>query len=390
MEDIFNVITDNYSEGFNSPLTQGGMIDPMQNAFGIIYELFPGSWFTDAQQHFGLSDSEIVQSVKEASAFFHMDNPLIVHEYRNTGVFTGLPFTDNDDIMVFNREQMQNMGITDKEAFDLVMTHECTHRMLQNNDLFSQHQEELCCDFISGVRAGLNNMDITQVENALADQPEGTAHPIGSLRVEALNEGQQYAEHYMAETGHAPTFDDCLEHFRDAFPEKHFDAESHEDDGIKEYTQSEIDRHVASAERDMHDAKSRIDYYRSWISKHGTDSVMVSADKGLRDAERDYEHAKAELHKWKYMHPDSKGFADENKVFEDSDTLHSYTDGDINKAKDAEERKHKTMMTKYNAMNSCKKDSPEYEKAEREYKAAKKEWEAAKRKVQNMVNQMIH
>lgn len=369
MEDLFSLNTDDYSEGFNSPLVQDGMIDPMQNACGIIYELFPGSWFTDAQQHFELSDSEIAQSVKEASAFFHLDNPLFIHEYRNTGVFTNLPFTDNDDIMVFNREQMQNMGITDKEAFDLVMTHECTHRMLQNNsDLFSQYQEELCCDFMSGVRAGLNNMDITQVENALADQPEGTAHPIGSLRVEALNDGQQFAEQYMAETGHAPTFDDCLEHFRDAFPEKHFDAESHEDDGIKEYTQSEIDRHVASAERDVHDAKSRIDYYSSWIRKHGADSVMVSADKGLRDAERDYEHAKAELHKWKYMHLDSKGFADV-----DTDTFHEYS-SEVAKAQSKVESCQRKVNSLYSEMQSIKS---KYGTNSSEYKHIKSAYDKA-------------
>ena len=301
MEDLFNSITDNYSGGFNSPLAQNGMIDPLQNACGIIYELFPGSWFTDAQQHFGLSDSEIAQSVKDASAFFHMDNPLFIHEYRNTGVFTNLPFTDKDDVLVFNRDQMQNMGITEKDGFDLVMTHEGTHRMLQGSSYhLSPHQEELCCDFMSGVRAGLNNMDITQVENALSDQPEGTAHPVGSLRVEAIHEGQQYAEQYMAETGHAPTFEDCYGHFCDSFSESHHNAGlfSEDTDMLHEYSSA-----VSSADAEVRRCQSKVNSLYSEMqsvkSKYGTNSneykhVKSAYDKAqsaLKEAREDYKQA---------------------------------------------------------------------------------------------------
>ena len=378
MEDLFNVNPNVWDDGTTGNIETGimqGMMDaPFSNAFGMLQELFPGGWFADAQQHFGLSDSEIAQSVKEASAFFHMDNPLFIHEYRNTGVFTNLPFTDKDDILVFNRDQMQNMGITEKDGFDLVMTHECAHRMLQGASYqLSAYHEELCCDFMSGVRAGLNDMDITQIENALADQPEGSVHPMGALRVEAIHDGQQYAEQFMAETGHAPTFDDCYEHFCNALAGSHSGADGYDDGDMKEYTQAEIDRHVAKAEREMRDAESRRDYYSNWIRKHGTDSVMVSADKGLRDAERDYEHAKAELSKWKYMHPDVKGFAETDRYTEDSDSFRPYS-SEVSKAVSDVKHCESKVNSLYSEMQSIK---AKYGTNSSEYKHIKSAYDRA-------------
>lgn len=305
MEDLFNMATNTWDDGtfgiFENGQSQSMMDDPMANAFAFVDERLSGSWLDDAQKHFGLSDSEIAQSVKEASAFFHMDNPLFIHEYRNTGVFTNLPFSDKDDVLVFNRDQMQNMGITEKDGFDLVMTHECTHRMLQDSSYqLSSHQEELCCDFMSGVRAGLNDMDITQVENALADQPEGTAHPVGSLRVDALHQGQQYAEQYMAETGHAPTFEDCYGHFCDSFSESHHNAGlfSEDADTLHEYSSA-----VSSADAEVRRCQSKVNSLYSEMqsvkSKYGTNSneykhVKSAYDKAqsaLQEARDDYKRA---------------------------------------------------------------------------------------------------
>lgn len=145
---------------------------------------------------------------------------MIVSEGWTTGVFNRNLTTVNDDVLIFNPDQLQSMGITEKEGLDLVMTHENTHRALQGMETgFSEHQEELCCDYMSGVRAGLNSMNTEQMINSLASTPETITHPAGELRVEAIQEGQEFASKFLAENGHAPTFDDCLEHFKssDAF-----------------------------------------------------------------------------------------------------------------------------------------------------------------------------
>lgn len=184
---------------------------------GFLHDLLPNSWFDDAHQHFGagLTDEMIVQSVQEASDFFNMNAPMNIHEDWTTGVMTGMSFTENDDILVFNRQQMLDMGITDKEGFDLVMTHEGAHRKLQGMDTgFTPHQEELCCDYMAGVRAGLNGMAEGKLEASLSGTAESSSHPDGAVRVEAIEAGVAFAHDYMeAHDGVPPTFSDCLEHF---------------------------------------------------------------------------------------------------------------------------------------------------------------------------------
>lgn len=189
----------------------------MESLFDFIYDQLPESWFDNVHQVWGdsISDEMVLQSVQEASDFFNMDVPMDVHEDWTTGVMTGMPFTENDDILVFNRQQMLDMGITDKEGFDLVMTHEGAHRALQGiNTGFDSHQEELCCDYMAGVRAGLNGMDEGKMEASLGGTVESDSHPDGAARVAAIEAGVSFAHEYMeAHNGTPPTFSDCLDHF---------------------------------------------------------------------------------------------------------------------------------------------------------------------------------
>lgn len=192
----------------------------MDGLLDFLHDLLPASWFESAQEHFGqgLTDDVVAQSVHEASVFFGMDDPINVHEDWTTGVMTNMSWTENDDILIFSRDQMAEMGITDKEGFDLVMTHEGAHRMLQNMHQqtgFNSHQEELCCDYMAGVRAGLNGMDFTKMEASLADSPESDTHPAGGARVEAIEAGAEFAQEFMEKYHKAPTFSDCLEHFEE-------------------------------------------------------------------------------------------------------------------------------------------------------------------------------
>lgn len=177
----------------------------------------PDSLFDNFHKAWGdsLTDEMVLLSVQEASDFFNLHAPMDVHEDWTTGVITGIPFTENDDILVFNRQQMLDMGITDKEGFDLVMTHEGAHRALQGmNTGFDSHQEELCCDYMAGVRAGLNGMDEGKMEASLSGTAESESHPDGAARVEAIEAGVSFAHDYMeAHNGTPPTFSDCLDHF---------------------------------------------------------------------------------------------------------------------------------------------------------------------------------
>ena len=242
----------------------------------------PDSWFNDIRMNYGetLTDEMIVNSVQQASDFFNIDNPMAIVEDWTTGVYPNMDISPIDDVLIFNREQLVGMGITEQEGLDLVMTHECAHRALQGMSHlgFDSHQEELCCDFMAGVRAGLNGIDVSQMENSLADTPVSDTHPDGADRVDSIEAGVRFAQEYHAAHGVAPSFSDCLDYFTGNAdladlapdgqitlrPESTFmayessgeavgsvafaDSEIEEGVGtIKEYTQSEINSHVKKA-----------------------------------------------------------------------------------------------------------------------------------------------
>lgn len=182
-----------------------------------LQDIFPDGCFDDVCQLYGqnLSDEMISQSVEETCDFFHIDEPVMVSEGWTAGVYPNKDFTLQDDVLIFNREQLLDMGISGKDGLDLVMTHEGTHRVLQGMEHleFDSHQEELCCDYMAGVRAGLNGIDVSQMENSLMYTPESETHPAGIERVESIEAGVRFAQQYYAEYNMAPTFNECLDNF---------------------------------------------------------------------------------------------------------------------------------------------------------------------------------
>lgn len=182
----------------------------------FMQDMLPESWFDNIRVNYGdtLTDEMISQSVQTSCEFFNMPMPELVAEFETTGVFPLNSSTVMDDILVFSREQLVNMGITEQDGLDLVMTHEQGHRALQSLNLgFDSHKEELCCDFMAGVRAGLNGMDFYQMENSLADTIASDTHPGGADRIEAIEAGVKFATEYYEVNNVAPAFSDCLDYF---------------------------------------------------------------------------------------------------------------------------------------------------------------------------------
>lgn len=307
----------------------------------LLQDLLPDAWFNDVRMNFGpeLSDDMIVQSVQEASEFFNIDDPMLIAEDFTTGVYPNMDMTVMDDILIFNREQLLDMGITEKEGLDLVMTHEGAHRALQGLDLgFDSHQEELCCDFMAGVRAGLNGIDVSQMENSLADTPVSESHPGGADRVDSIKNGVQFAQDYMHRYGHAPSFSECLDFFTGdaeledfsppqitlrpehgtsvfaaytdsgestdsaAFVDNDLDASN---PSFKGYTQSEINSRMSKAEHEMRCQESNMRHRESMMkSKARMGEPYESEEHQFNVAKRKWEEAKAEYNKWKYTKPD--------------------------------------------------------------------------------------
>lgn len=184
----------------------------------LMQDILPESWFDNIRVNYGdtLTDEMISQSVQTSCEFFNMPMPELVAEYETTGVFPLDSSTVMDDILVFSREQLVNMGITEQDGLDLVMTHEQGHRALQSLNLdFDSHKEELCCDFMAGVRAGLNGMDFYQMERPLEDTIASDTHPGGADRIEAIEAGVKFAKEYYEVNKVAPAFSDCLDYFID-------------------------------------------------------------------------------------------------------------------------------------------------------------------------------
>lgn len=274
--------------------------------------MLPDSWFNNVRMNYGktLTDEMIVNSVQQASDFFNIVNPMVIAAGRITGVYPNMDVSPIDDVLIFNREQLMGMGITEQEGLALVMTHECAHRALQGMSHlgFDSHQEELCCDFMAGVRAGLNGIDVSQMENSLADTPVSDTHPGGADRVDSIEEGYKFAQEYYVTHGVAPTFCDCLDYFTgneglaDLAPDGQITLRTETHNGeLKCYTQSEINTHISKAERDM-------GYWKAEMRRHGElakhETWRESEISHVKSAERKYEAAKAEYNKWKNMKPD--------------------------------------------------------------------------------------
>lgn len=308
------------------------------DSFQPIHESIPDGWFDDVRQFYGesLPDEMISQSVEETCDFFHIDKPAIVADGWTTGVYPNNDFTLQDDVLFINREQLLGMGISGKDGFDLVMTHEGTHRALQGLDTgFDSHQEELCCDYMAGVRAGLNGIDVSQMENSLIFTPESETHPAGVDRVESIEAGIHFAQQYYAEHNMAPTFNECLDNFCDLnetesreqitlrvdIPEdgiSSIDAlsiydnsdgnisdeqttfNSENDQTLHAYTQSEIKSRISKAETDMRRAESNMRHNETLIkSKVRMGEPHSFEDSQYNKAQSEYNRAQSEYYKWK-------------------------------------------------------------------------------------------
>lgn len=151
-------------------------------------------------QRFGLSDADVHDAIKSACDFFNIPMPRMIQDLTN--VQNGQTMFVNwdrgsyyDDVLCFNMQQLINMKVDSKDAFSLVMTHECGHRVLQDTQFpgvaNGQWESELCPDFFMGCRAGLWNMNaIDKVVMGLILTDGSPSHPEGTLRALFIRHGK--------------------------------------------------------------------------------------------------------------------------------------------------------------------------------------------------------
>ena len=148
MED-FDINTTNYDDSITSSTTT---TNPISAAAQNIY----------------MPDEMVLAAITRACDFFGMSDSAPVIYGESVGVYNGNTSTLDDDVFCFNRMQLMSMGVCGEDSLTLVYTHECAHRALQQMSYtIDPWHEELACDFFAGVNAGMNNMDITNFQNAL-------------------------------------------------------------------------------------------------------------------------------------------------------------------------------------------------------------------------------
>lgn len=160
---------------------------------------------------FLIPDEAITASVSNACEFFGLPEVPIVNS-EGVCVWSNDTQTTLDDVFGVNREQLSDMGIISEDSITLAYTHECAHRALQGCDDITGINEELACDFFTGIHAGLNDIDSSQFEEALGKTTGGETHPDGEIRVKAMEYGKQIAEEIQAQ-GITPNFEYCLDRF---------------------------------------------------------------------------------------------------------------------------------------------------------------------------------
>lgn len=145
-----------------------------------------------------LSQQEIEEGIHSACDFFGINYPMLIidlsdKKYGQTMFVNADPVSFNDDVICYNVHQLEALGVKNKDAFTLIMTHECAHRYYQQFSFdgpFDGHwKEELACDFYMGVRSVLEQRDIRGVLNGMSGLTGCETHPDGALRRDAIQHG---------------------------------------------------------------------------------------------------------------------------------------------------------------------------------------------------------
>lgn len=196
-----------------------------------------------------ITDSMIHNAVSRACAFFGMPE-IPTHDADGTLVWTNNPADLSDDVFGINRQELMKMGINGEDSLTLIYTHECAHRALQHKNTLNSWEEELACDYFSGLHAGMHNIDISKFEAALGETQGGETHPSGALRAIFIEEGKRVAENMNSKKIEI-TFDNSFDSFLSFLEEK--------GNLVTEYMNHDIPDNSETEE--THDLKSK----HSWI-----------------------------------------------------------------------------------------------------------------------------
>ena len=177
------------------------------------------------KERFGsdMSIWEIQQGIKSACDFFGISYPKMAQDLSDLKCGSTM-FCDvdsrsfSDDILCYDLEQLKSLNVRTPDAFTLVMTHECAHRVFQGHHFEGpnngQWDEEMVADYFMGVRSGMQGIDIRDVIRGFQNSSGSMSHPSGALRVKVMWFGKTHVEELLRR-GYRPTlqslFNDYME-----------------------------------------------------------------------------------------------------------------------------------------------------------------------------------
>ena len=177
------------------------------------------------KERFGsdMSIWEIQQGIKSACDFFGISYPKMVQDLSDmkcgSTMFCNVDRQSfSDDILCYDLEQLKRLNVRTPDAFTLVMTHECAHRVFQDCNFDGpnngQWDEEMVADYFMGVRSGMQGIDIRDVIRGFQNSSGSMSHPSGALRVKVMWFGKTHVEELLRR-GYRPTlqglFNDYME-----------------------------------------------------------------------------------------------------------------------------------------------------------------------------------
>lgn len=153
-----------------------------------------------------ITENECKQAVLEVCDFFGIPEPLLIkditdHPELGTCIMPRDTERLDDDLLLFDLKELKQLGVEDIIGFKAVMTHECAHRVFQNQWFpgpdMGQWEGELIADYFMGIHAGLKAWDISTLINALASTGGSGSHPSGKFRKEYVQYGLFEARRHL-------------------------------------------------------------------------------------------------------------------------------------------------------------------------------------------------
>lgn len=142
-----------------------------------------------------VTEEDVACFVKEAAEFFDLPLP-VVHDSCET-MAKVISHNMADYEVFYNWKSLGQSGINNKDAFNLVMTHELCHHVFRSTRFFycrnEQWNQELVCDFMVGVRAEAYGIATGKYKYVVGSTKACITHPPGYFRKAMVEFGRKAA-----------------------------------------------------------------------------------------------------------------------------------------------------------------------------------------------------